>query len=663
MGVILTEDDFVPQGQESAPMGGVILNESDFMPNDLPGGAATAFGLGFSQGGSLGLSDELGASVASGMGGVFPKLAELLGLPHEQRITYDEALQGIRGIHKVSEQAHPIASGAGKVSGAVPVSFSVPSIAAGAKGAAVLPALAVEGGLWGGAYGFGEGEGGIRERALNAAQSALVAEVAAPVVGGTLIGAGKGLSWLGKQIRPATTIDQAIADLKITGAQIGKAERVKGEGSFDDTLLAMKKKGLFQEKGDNSAGALAERNQEFVNSLHDEVTDLIAAADAKQKDVIIPQLKHSKRYIQENAQEAPQLTAQLQKRIDILENGFKDPKSGEVLVEPWDMTVSGLNRQKKQLYKIGYKDNTESRGLDRALARDIKETVEIGADFAGKGVGSRVKDLNRQIGQHLDLEDILERAALKERAGELGGSKQSFSQLMDLTSTRNMAKAGAAASLFAQNPAPFFGMVASGLARDAATSVPARRAYATLAESAGAAIGGAARSVPAITGDLASSDTDQEEVPRSRKLGQLKSKSTSPDSLASSAEKQAPRSYQDGLGQLLDAVKHVESRGNTKAVSPVGAKGPYQLMDATGKEYHDKLGIKAAYDPFDETQSRQIAAAILQDYYQMFGDWNLAVQAYHTGPGNIRKGKIGPEGKAYPGKVMAALEQLMGGMA
>ena len=148
-----------------------------------------------------------------------------------------------------------------------------------------------------------------------------------------------------------------------------------------------------------------------------------------------------------------------------------------------------------------------------------------------------------------------------------------------------------------------------------------------------------------------------------QQLGVRESRISSPDSLASSAENQAPRSYQDGLGQLLDAVKHVESRGNTKAVSPVGAKGPYQLMDATGKEYHDKLGIKAAYDPFDESQSRQIAAAILQDYYQMFGDWNLAVQAYHTGPGNIRKGKIGPEGKAYPGKIMAALEQLTGGMA
>lgn len=51
------------------------------------------------------------------------------------------------------------------------------------------------------------------------------------------------------------------------------------------------------------------------------------------------------------------------------------------------------------------------------------------------------------------------------------------------------------------------------------------------------------------------------------------------------------------MERLLDSVKQVESGGNTRAVSPAGALGPYQFMPATAEEY----GVK---DPFNESQAR-----------------------------------------------------------
>jgi soluble lytic murein transglycosylase-like protein len=111
--------------------------------------------------------------------------------------------------------------------------------------------------------------------------------------------------------------------------------------------------------------------------------------------------------------------------------------------------------------------------------------------------------------------------------------------------------------------------------------------------------------------------------------------------------------------KLLDAIRQVESSGGKHLLSDKGAKGPYQLMDATGEEYHAKLGIKDKYDPYDEAQSRKIAEAILKDYAsQLGGDLNKAVTAYHSGVKNVKEGKLGPQGRAYLPAVTSALEKL-----
>lgn len=105
--------------------------------------------------------------------------------------------------------------------------------------------------------------------------------------------------------------------------------------------------------------------------------------------------------------------------------------------------------------------------------------------------------------------------------------------------------------------------------------------------------------------------------------------------------------------RLLDAVKHVESRGNVNAVSPAGARGPYQFMPATAKD----MGLK---DPHDEPSARQAAERYLTQLTNKFGgDVDKALLAYNWGPGNVERhlktgGPMPREAQEYVGKVRAA---------
>lgn len=114
------------------------------------------------------------------------------------------------------------------------------------------------------------------------------------------------------------------------------------------------------------------------------------------------------------------------------------------------------------------------------------------------------------------------------------------------------------------------------------------------------------------------------------------------------------------LDTVLDSIEHVESRGKVNAVSEKGAQGPYQLMPETGREFHRKLGLKEAYDPFNRSQARKIASAIILEHLERFdGDWQKAITAYHSGAGNVKAGKLGPRGREYYGLVEKQFSKLL----
>jgi len=75
----------------------------------------------------------------------------------------------------------------------------------------------------------------------------------------------------------------------------------------------------------------------------------------------------------------------------------------------------------------------------------------------------------------------------------------------------------------------------------------------------------------------------------------------------------------------------VESALKPRAKSRVGATGLWQFMFATGKQYGLDVSsyVDERSDPIKSTES---ASKYLAKLYQIFGDWDLALAAYNSGP-------------------------------
>ncbi len=80
----------------------------------------------------------------------------------------------------------------------------------------------------------------------------------------------------------------------------------------------------------------------------------------------------------------------------------------------------------------------------------------------------------------------------------------------------------------------------------------------------------------------------------------------------------------------------VESALNPKAKSYVGATGLWQFMFGTGKIYGLKVNSYVD-DRNDPLKSTDAACQYMLKLYEIFDDWNLALAAYNSGPGNVNK--------------------------
>jgi soluble lytic murein transglycosylase-like protein len=86
--------------------------------------------------------------------------------------------------------------------------------------------------------------------------------------------------------------------------------------------------------------------------------------------------------------------------------------------------------------------------------------------------------------------------------------------------------------------------------------------------------------------------------------------------------------------KLLHALVIVESAYDTRAISPVGARGLTQLMPATARE----LGVA---DVFDGEENLRGGARYLAAQIGRFGDLRLALAAYNAGPNRVaRLGRV-----------------------
>ena len=89
--------------------------------------------------------------------------------------------------------------------------------------------------------------------------------------------------------------------------------------------------------------------------------------------------------------------------------------------------------------------------------------------------------------------------------------------------------------------------------------------------------------------------------------------------------------------RLLQSIIKQESGFNPTATSSVGARGLMQLMPATAKELATSAGLDN-YDLFDPETNLKLGARYYKQLRDEFnGDDALALTAYHSGIGRVKK--------------------------
>ena len=99
--------------------------------------------------------------------------------------------------------------------------------------------------------------------------------------------------------------------------------------------------------------------------------------------------------------------------------------------------------------------------------------------------------------------------------------------------------------------------------------------------------------------------------------------------------------------RIIEAIIHVESRGNPKAISHTNDYGIMQVNWKTGRD----MGYSKA-DLLDPVKGQEAGERYLGIMLDQFGNIETALAAYHCGPGNYKAAHC----KAYSKRVLKLAE-------
>ena len=92
-----------------------------------------------------------------------------------------------------------------------------------------------------------------------------------------------------------------------------------------------------------------------------------------------------------------------------------------------------------------------------------------------------------------------------------------------------------------------------------------------------------------------------------------------------------------GLPDELKYLSLIESGLNPKVISRAGAGGLWQFMPKTARVDFGLRIDEYVDERFDPEMATEAACKYMKQLYRIFGDWQLVLAAYNTGPGNVRR--------------------------
>lgn len=641
----------ISESQWSANFGGggddlPTINESDFLKiaAPLPSGGQSPEAQALI-GANASPVQKFGRAVAGGLSQFLPFGDEIVaggasaiddvkgffqGEKFDPGTTYDNRLKEIRGYQQamdialrpsttasVFEKVGPalLLPGPGKLKALVnnPVSK--------------IGASAVEGYGLGAATGFAGGEG--TEDRLDKAK---YGGALGGLFGAGLESLGQAFFAVGDKLDDASlalnrkSVGATQASYSKTNNMLQRVETPEGDiesltkNSLDD-LLSNNKLGRSR-----NPSTLIKTAEAKMSSLGDDVKDLLKSADESRTAPAIPSWDRTLKYLQSSKMPADEVDKYLSELADYQ----------SALMKEGDGSLVYLQSQKQSLANKWNPANKVGNNFWRAVYSDMQGTIESAVPS--------VKGINKEIQKYILAKPMLERSLA------VAENKEPVTGLMQGIRTSGGGGVPLLAGVYSGHPvAGAAGALGMWLSR---TPQGLRQLSNMTGISAEALSGlGAALSKGAPVAGAAIVKNKQEEKPMD----------AIPPSVFSPPGIQEKASVFDVPPKLMDAVKKVESNDNPLAVGKKTkygqAKGAYQMLDETGKEYHKKLGIKEPYDPHNEKQQEKLATAYVADLIKKYkGDIAKALTAYHTGMGNVDKGDIGPEGKKYAGKIFAALD-------